>query len=260
VKKLIVAIALVVTVGNVSAAVTLPPKEKLHLYLLVGQSNMAGRGKLTPENRISSERVIKLENNGRWVEAGEPLHLDKPSAGAGLGASFARKMADADPSVTIGLVPCAFGGTSLGEWMPGRYLYNQAVLRATEAMRKGVLKGILWHQGEADACSRKNAETYADRLVVMVTSLRKDLKAENVPIVVGELAPFLDRFAEKNHTMGEWRLVNEKLHEAVSRLPSCKCASAVGLNEDIGDRIHFSTASQREFGIRYAEALLPMSE
>ena len=138
-----------VDLAGAPAALFLSPEktwhlqERLDLYLLIGQSNMAGRGKLTKDNRVSSERVLKLENNGRWVEAREPLHLDKMSAGAGPGASFARAMADADPSVTVGLIPCAFGGTSLGEWMPGRYLYNQAVLRAREAMKRGELKGIL---------------------------------------------------------------------------------------------------------------------
>ena len=243
------------SVASSSAAV-----KDLDLYLLIGQSNMAGRGKLTKENRVSAERVLKLENNGRWVEAREPLHLDKPSAGAGLGASFARTMADADPSVTVGLIPCAFGGTSLGEWMPGRYLYNQAVLRAREAMKRGNLKGILWHQGEADACSPKNAAGYADRLVTMMTALRKDLAAEDVPVVVGELAPYLDEFVAAKGEMCDWKTVNGQLHEVAKRLPKCGCASAEGLNEHIGDKLHFSTAAQREFGRRYAEILKGLSK
>ena len=40
--------------------------EDLDLYLLIGQSNMAGRGKLTAENRVGSERIWKLDAHGQW--------------------------------------------------------------------------------------------------------------------------------------------------------------------------------------------------
>ena len=137
-KAVLLAVAFLLGVGTeVRADLGVTPREDFHVYLLIGQSNMAGRGKLDNDNRILTERVVKLENNGNWAEAREPLHLDKISAGAGLGASFARIMADADPSVTIGLVPCAYGGTSLDEWAPDRYLYKQAVLKTKEAMRRG---------------------------------------------------------------------------------------------------------------------------
>ena len=63
---------------------------QLDLYLLIGQSNMAGRGKLTDENRLSTDGVWKLDKHDQWVAATEPLHFDKPNvAGAGLGMSFA---------------------------------------------------------------------------------------------------------------------------------------------------------------------------
>ena len=75
------------------------------LFLLLGQSNMAGRGFLNATNRVSAERVAKLDRNDRWVPGEEPIHFDKPSAGAGLAASFARAVADRHPGVEIGPVP-----------------------------------------------------------------------------------------------------------------------------------------------------------
>ena len=75
------------------------------LFLLLGQSNMAGRGFLNATNRVSAERVAKLDRNDRWVPGEEPIHFDKPSAGAGPAASFARAVADRDPGVEIGPVP-----------------------------------------------------------------------------------------------------------------------------------------------------------
>lgn len=75
------------------------------LFLLLGQSNMAGRGFLNATNRVPAERVAKLDRNDRWVPGEEPIHFDKPSAGAGPAASFARAVADRHPGVEIGPVP-----------------------------------------------------------------------------------------------------------------------------------------------------------
>ncbi|MBR3822896.1 MAG: sialate O-acetylesterase, partial [Kiritimatiellae bacterium] len=71
----------------------------MDLYLLVGQSNMAGRGALKDVNRINADRVFKLDAKGEWQRAEEPIHFDKKSAGAGLAASFARAMADKNKDV-----------------------------------------------------------------------------------------------------------------------------------------------------------------
>ena len=259
-KAVLLAVAFLLGVGTeVRADFGATPRENFHVYLLIGQSNMAGRGKLDKDNRISAERVVKLENNCNWAAANEPLHLDKISAGAGLGASFARALADADPSVTIGLVPCAYGGTSLDEWMPDRYLYKQAVLKTKEAMRRGVLKGILWHQGEADAGNLKKAATYAERLVKMMASLRRDLDAPDVPVVVGELGPYLDEFVRINNSLREWKTVNEQIRLAAKRIPNCHCVSSEGLVETIGDNLHFSTPCLRILGRRYADAIMAVS-
>lgn len=75
------------------------------LFLLLGQSNMAGRGFLNATNRVPAERVAKLDRNDRWVPGEEPIHFDKPSAGAGPAASFARAVADRDPGGGTGPVP-----------------------------------------------------------------------------------------------------------------------------------------------------------
>lgn len=92
--------------------VSLPAKEKLHLYLLIGQSNMAGRGVVEAKDRVAHPRALKFTKENTWAPATDPLHFDKPTiAGVGLGSSFARAMAEASPDATIGLIPCAVGGT-----------------------------------------------------------------------------------------------------------------------------------------------------
>ena len=90
------------------------PDPNFHIYLLMGQSNMAGRGPITPElAALGSPQVFMLNAAGEWVPAHNPVHFDKPQAvGVGPGLSFGSAMAAANPTVKIGLVPCAVGGTS----------------------------------------------------------------------------------------------------------------------------------------------------
>jgi hypothetical protein len=96
---------LIVIMAAFCAANACAATEGMDLYLLVGQSNMAGRGVLTDSNRVSADRIFKLDANGEWQRAEEPIHFDKKSAGAGLAASFARTMADKNKDVKIGLIP-----------------------------------------------------------------------------------------------------------------------------------------------------------
>jgi len=49
--------------------------------------------------------VLKFSPRDAWAPGVEPLRADKPAAaGAGLGMSFARSMAEADPQATIGFI------------------------------------------------------------------------------------------------------------------------------------------------------------
>ena len=52
------------------------------VYLLIGQSNMAGRGDVSVE-KVDSSRLLKWGDAGGWVEATEPLYRDGETAGAG---------------------------------------------------------------------------------------------------------------------------------------------------------------------------------
>jgi hypothetical protein len=47
--------------------------------------------------------------------------------------------------------------------------------------------GILWHQGESDSGKPEIIADYPERLDAMAAQLRKDLGAEKVPFVMGEL-------------------------------------------------------------------------
>jgi len=218
------------------------------IFLLIGQSNMAGRGAIEEEDKIPHPRIFVLNEQKTWVPAVDPLHFDKPAmVGVGLGSAFARAIADAEPSALIGLVPAAFGGTSLDQWAPGGQLYTNAVDRARLALATGArLRAVLWHQGESDSTTEK-AATYAARFDRMITRLRADLGSPDVPVLVGEL--LYRRTASA--------VMNPVLRNLPNTITRCLCVSANGLS-DKGDQTHFDSASLRELGRRYARAFLSM--
>ncbi len=237
-----------------AAPVPLPDKSKLHLYLLMGQSNMAGRGKIAPEDKTTHPRVLLFTLGNQWELAVEPVTRDKPGMlGVGPGLAFGKAMAEKEPGITIGLVPCAVGGTPIKRWQAGGDLYSNAVYRAKLAMRDGTLKGILWHQGESDSGTVTNANTYGERLAGMIRDIRADLAAPDLPVVVGQIGEFLyDRGPDHSPYA---RVVNAALAALPERVPATACVSSSGLNHK-GDQLHFDAAAQREFGRRYAAAML----
>lgn len=231
----------------------LPPKEKLHLYVLMGQSNMAGRGEVGPEDTTPHPRVILLNLDGKWEQAIEPVTRDRAKGlGVGPGLAFGKAMAERDPDVTIGLVPCAVGGTALAKWQKGEKLYEDAVRRTKLAAQVGTLKGILWHQGESEAGDEKKSASYDERWAKMIADVRKDVGAPELPVVVGELGEYL--YARTGDKSPFAKLVNERINQIPQRVEHTGVASSKGLKHK-GDELHFDADSQREFGRRYALAM-----
>jgi hypothetical protein len=225
------------------------PKD-LQLFLLIGQSNMAGRGPVEAADKQPIPGVFMLTKSMTWVPAVDPLHFDKPDiAGVGIGRSFATVLVRLNPTASVGLIPAAFGGTSLDQWKPGGELYTNAVTRAKTAMKSGRLRGILWHQGEADSRSEQTIATYRERWMKLMEALRTELNAPDVPIVVGELGEFFTARAPLAPK------VNEQLALLPLHFSRTAFVSSAGL-KDKGDSTHFDTPSVREFGRRYAHAFL----
>jgi len=234
---------------NAAEAAAAEAPEKMKLFLLIGQSNMAGRGAVEPQDRVVHPRVFMLNKRYAWVPAVDPMHYDKPERiGVGLGSTFARVVAEKRPDVVVGLIPAAFGGSSLEEWRPGHYLYNNALDRAREAMARGTLAGILWHQGESDAAPEL-AATYPERFAAMIARLRKDLGAEDVPLIVGEIGHFVEGVGP----------INAALAKVVELVPRSALVKADGLGHQ-GDSLHFDSAAFRELGRRYAGAWEAIAE
>jgi hypothetical protein len=229
----------------------IPPKKDFLIFLLAGQSNMAGRGKPVEEqDRTPHPRVLVFTQEKQWQPAADPLHFDKPAVvGVGLGTTFAKTLAEALPGKTIGLVPVAFGGSQIAEWAKGARHYDNAMDRAKAAMADGTLAGILWHQGESDAKADR-APLYQAKLDELVKNFRSDLSAPEVPFICGTLAD--------SQASSEAAKVNAALRKLPERVGDAACVEAKGLTM-AKDNIHFDVASYRELGRRYAAAWLELA-
>ncbi|GAB2558867.1 sialate O-acetylesterase [Spirosoma areae] len=258
----LLAVSLVMSSLDVLAQSTLPPgisPAKFHLYLLAGQSNMAGRGTVETVDKTPHSRVWVLNRDNQWVPATEPLHFDKPDVvGVGPGLAFGKLMAARDTTVFIGLIPAAAGGSAIDAWQPGGYHdqtkshpYDEAISRAKLAQQTGTLHGILWHQGESDSKPELVA-TYEQKLTQLIGRFRQELTSPAVPVVVGTLGDF---YVAKTPSAVQ---INAILRNLPKRDPRVACVDASGLT-DKGDKTHFNAPSARELGRRYAEAITKMN-
>ena len=122
------------------------------IYLLIGQSNMAGRGKMIEGDQdVFSDKVFLLDSDGNAVPATNPLNQystirkDMKMQQIGPGFSFSKKIAEKTGRKIL-LVVNAKGGTKIEEWAVGTTFYNDALSRTKQAMSLGgQLKAILWH-------------------------------------------------------------------------------------------------------------------
>lgn len=220
-------------------------------FLMIGQSNMAGRGNLEDVEPICNDLCYMIRM-GRWQKMREPVNQDrdfskKYRSGISLAATFADEVAKFTNS-EVGLIPCADGGTKISQWQPGEVLFDHAVMMAKLAMRNSKLGGIIWHQGESD-CGDFDAERYRVQFLNMMTQLRKELNAENLPLIIGEIS---DKISDDWSAVDGARKLNPLLHKLKDELPCCEIASVDGLTLK-EDGIHFDSVSLRILGKRYFE-------
>jgi len=224
------------------------PKAKLHVYLLIGQSNMAGRAPYTAEESAPVERCYLLKGNDSWVPARNPFNafstIQKRIKGGpkmNPGYTFAKKMLENDKSISMGIVCNARGGTSIESWAKGTQYFNEAVRRTKEAMKTGTLKGVIWHQGESNA---GNPDGYMEKMKSLVADLRNELGIKDLPFVAGQV-----------NNVPE---INKQIARLPKEVSMTEYISSEGLKAM--DRWHFSAESVKIMGERYAKAMLKLQE
>lgn len=236
-------------------AVPPPDKKDFPIYLLMGQSNMAGRDTRGLDRQKTDRRVLALTTDtGEWVVAKDPIHQQdgRTKPGIGPGIPFAFEMLNTHPDVTIGLVPCAVGGSPMKRWVKKGDLYQRAVERARLAARSGTISGVLWLQGETDSDKEPWANAYGGRLASMIRDLRIDLGLPELPVVVGQIGEFLP--VEKHPHVD---LVRGAIRSIPEHTPRTGFADSAGL-ADKGDLLHYDAASARELGKRFAVEMLKL--
>ena len=223
-------------------------KQKFHIFLLTGQSNMEGAGyPVLPEYLKGNNRVLELNDKMEWVKNVAPY-----GRGYGPGEAFALHYAKLHPDVTVGLIHAARGGRSMRELSKGGRdntdrapNYDNLIKKIKFAQEQGEVKAMLWHQGESDTGNRN----YVAELNKLVTDVRTDIGVADLPLFVGELGQYV------NWTEG----FNRMIQDVESKIERCKLISSKGLR-DRGDELHFSGYSVERFGCRYLDAYLKMCD
>ncbi|KAG8377475.1 hypothetical protein BUALT_Bualt08G0036800 [Buddleja alternifolia] len=220
-----------------------------NIIILAGQSNMAGRGgvinKTTWDGIVPPEcrpnpLILRLSAALTWQEAQEPLHRDidfTKICGVGPGMAFSNSVLQRDLGIgVIGLVPCAIGWTNISEWRRGGILYNQLVVALHGG--GGMIRAILWYQGESDAFDPEDAKLYKKRLKKFITHVRSDLRSPLLPFIQEGLM-----------------LIIKKAQLEID-LPNVRYVDAKGLPLQPPDNLHLTTAAQVELGKKLADAFL----
>ena len=248
------------------------------IYLLIGQSNAAGRGVMKPgdEQPIEGVKMIWSIPYGPCVvqDACQPLNLNstvrkgKAMQKFNLAGPFAAKL-HRETGRQILLIVNARGETSLGNWLPNAgqltyaektgddqdkwgspipQLYGEAVRIVKQVLSqediKGELKGILWHQG----CGNSNeteSPLYCSRLKAVVDGLRTEFNNPNLPFVAGQLVP---EFKNAQYFNPEIVKIGDVITNAF-------CATSEDC-ESVGDGTHFNRESLIIMGERYADIIL----
>ena len=109
----------------------------------------------------------------------------------------------------------------------------------------GIVKGILWHQGESNANTIADIERYPDQLAELVEVFRKIAKSPDLPVLVGEIGSFSKQPLHDQFNKNLLQFVNNDKHSSLVK---------TGDLSHKGDFLHFDASAQRTLGERFAIA------
>lgn len=251
------------------------PDPNFHIYLAFGQSNMEGQGDIGQQDKTVDERFQVLwaadngscsgKTKGKWSTAVPPLaHCQ----GAKLGPAdyFGRTMVEkTDPQIKVGVIVVAVAGCSIDlfdkdsyanyartqqSWMTQRINtyggnpYGRLIEMAKKAQEEGVIKGIIFHQGETDAGDGQ----WPSKVKRVYDNIIKDLGLESdIPFLAGEVL-----------RSGVSAGANNNIAKLPQQSKNFYVVSSEGFNQALGDgqNVHFTSQEYRDFGKRYAEKMI----
>ena len=230
------------------------------VYILAGQSNMAGvkaitnKEKLPAELQKTNEDLLFVEF---WNSEFKPLDF-KTRIGPELG--FGTAMVEATGG-KIGIIKLATGGTSIKQhWNPDPDAYNKEkgvgvlyqrllkYVKGVKAKNPNIeIVGMVWMQGEAD--SRFHAKTIDDykvRLENLIKGYREAWDLPDMPFVCGRVNPPNWKYQTQVRTA----------QETIS-LKNYAWIDCDGF-ELGGDKLHFTIDGQVAMGKSFAQAMLKL--
>ena len=249
------------------------PDPNFHIYLAFGQSNMEGQANIESQDKTVDKRFQVLwttnETNcgkklGKWSDAVPPL----ASCSSKLGPAdyFGRTMVEkTDSQIRVGIVDVAVAGCSIqlfdspvsqsymnqqAGWFKQRVEayggkpYERLIEMAKKAQEDGVIKGIIFHQGETDAGDGQ----WPFKVKKVYDNIIKDLGLGNdVPFLAGEVL-----------RSGSSRGANNNIAKLPQQSKNFYVISSEGFNQALGDgqNVHFTSQEYRDFGKRYAEKMI----
>jgi hypothetical protein len=264
------------------------PDPNFHVYLLFGQSNMAGGGAVSDSPAVDCDTTPRVKvmafadcsagpnckdysmkrTHDQWYTAFPPLHdCSANLEGISPGDWFGKTMKDSVRSdISIGLIPCALSGMALNVFLKGstakttvgppavrnQNAYNWMLNRCKLAQQKGVIKGILLHQGESGSGSSQAWDAMAMQIF---NDLKTDLNLDpKTVLVVGQLRSDSKSPSQNNSSF------NTMVAAMPGKYPNVGLASSQGLSGNGKDVWHFNPTSMRELGRRYAKGLLSLTD
>jgi hypothetical protein len=239
---------------------------RVALFILAGQSNMTGFGELAAADPPAHPRAFAFGNDYRWRPAREPIddpreQVDEVSldqvVGVGPGSAFAHALLERDAELVVGLIPCAKAGSSIGEWqrnLDDAKLYGSCLKRARAASVTGEIRGFLFFQGEADALDpgRNPLQTplpddWNYKFSALISDVRRDLNRPELPVVFAQIGSTTNPSLYPN-----WRVVQGQQWGVRLAAVAMVATSDLPLQDDV----HFTAASYRVIGQRFADAWL----
>lgn len=192
-------------------------------------------------------------------------NFKKPEGGFGPEMGLARELR-AREGRPLAIVKVAFSGTELmRDWHPDDAGSNgacyraliaetQAALAAARAQNVALrLRALVWVQGESDA-NPTAAPDYAKNLSRLLTRLRADLAAPQLPALIGVNTRF------GNGRNPQMPVVVAQQRALAASDPWCRYVDTEGAETLAPSHTHFTARGTLEIGRRFAAALLEMSE
>ncbi len=238
------------------------------VWILAGQSNMEGLGRLPGPKPINEVRCFYMDD--RWAPAEDKIHelwkavdqvhhgygaCDRGVVGVGPGVPFGQEMFRLT-GVPQGVISCAHGGTSMQQWSPtlkrlkGKSLYGATIRRFLK--NGGKVAGVMWYQGCSDT-GPADAPHYTTRMKKLVAAFRRDMHDEKLPFVLVQIA-----LIYSNQAPAAWNSIQDQQRKLPEVIDNCLTVPAIDLSLD--DCIHISTEGQIRLGARLADATCALTK